>query len=55
MGAKFCVGTGSGTQALSTCVEALGIGPGDEVITSPYTDFGRISSIICSNLLEKVI
>jgi perosamine synthetase len=51
IGAKFCVGTGSGTQALSTCVEALGIGPGDEVITSPYTDFGTISAIIGSRAL----
>ncbi|MES2378862.1 MAG: DegT/DnrJ/EryC1/StrS family aminotransferase [Bacteroidota bacterium] len=51
LGAKYCVGTGSGTQALSTCVEALGIGPGDEVITSPYTDFGTISSIIGSRAL----
>jgi len=50
-GAKYCVGTGSGTQALSTCVEALEIGPGDEVITSPYTDFGTIASIICSHAL----
>ena len=37
MGSKFCVATGSGTQSLHTCVEALGIGAGDEVITSPYT------------------
>ncbi|MHC4705282.1 MAG: DegT/DnrJ/EryC1/StrS family aminotransferase, partial [Planctomycetota bacterium] len=44
IGARFCVATGSGTQALHTCVEALGIGPGDEVITSPYTDPGTISS-----------
>lgn len=51
LGAKFCVGTGSGTQSLSTCVEALGIGPGDEVITSPYTDFGTISAIIGSRAL----
>lgn len=51
LGAKFCVGTGSGTQALSTSVEALGIGPGDEVITSPYTDFGTISAIIGSRAL----
>ncbi|WP_316812695.1 DegT/DnrJ/EryC1/StrS family aminotransferase [Pedobacter heparinus] len=47
----YCVGTGSGTQALSTCVEAMGIGPGDEVITSPYTDFGTISAIIGSRAL----
>lgn len=51
LGVKFCVGTGSGTQALGTSVEALGIGPGDEVITSPYTDFGTISSIICNRAL----
>lgn len=50
-GAKFCVGTGSGTQSLHTCVEALGIGPGDEVITSPYTDPGTISSILSARAL----
>ena len=43
----FCVATGSGTQALHTCVEAMGIGPGDEVITSPYTDPGTTASILC--------
>lgn len=51
MGTRVCVGTGSGTQALSTCVEALGIGPGDEVITSPYTDMGTIASILMSRAL----
>ncbi|MDT8302931.1 MAG: DegT/DnrJ/EryC1/StrS family aminotransferase [Sedimentisphaerales bacterium] len=51
IGAKFCVATGSGTQALHTSVEALGIGPGDEVITSPYTDPGTISSILTARAL----
>jgi len=51
MGTKFCVATGSGTQALHTCVEALGIGPGDEVITSPYTDPGTIMAILASRAL----
>jgi perosamine synthetase len=51
MGTKFCVATGSGTQALHTCVEALGIGPGDEVITSPYTDPGTTASILSSRAL----
>lgn len=51
MGSQFSVGTGSGTQALSTGVEALGIGPGDEVITSPYTDMGTIASILMSRSL----
>ena len=51
MGTRFCVTTGSGTQALNTCVEALGIGAGDEVITSPLTDPGTISSILTSRAL----
>jgi perosamine synthetase len=51
LGAKLCVATGSGTQSLHTCVEALGIGPGDEVITSPYTDPGTISSILSARAL----
>jgi perosamine synthetase len=50
-GTKFCVATGSGTQALHTCVEAMGIGPGDEVITSPYTDPGTTASILASRAL----
>lgn len=48
---EFCVATGSGTQALHTCVEALQIGPGDEVITSPYTDPGTIAAILCARAL----
>ena len=51
MGARFCVATGSGTQALHTCVEALGIGAGDEVITSPYTDPGTIEAILSARAL----
>ncbi len=51
MGAKLCVATGSGTQALHTAVEALGIGAGDEVITSPYTDPGTIASILSARAL----
>ncbi len=51
LGSRFCVATGSGTQALHTCVEALGIGPGDEVITSPYTDPGTLQSILSARAL----
>lgn len=50
-GAKYCVGTGSGTQALGVCVDALSIQPGDEVITSSYTDFGTISAILAARAL----
>ncbi len=51
VGVKHCVAVGSGTQALHTAVEALGLGPGDEVITSPYTDPGTIASILSARAL----
>jgi dTDP-4-amino-4,6-dideoxygalactose transaminase len=51
MGMKFCVATGSCTQALHTSLEALGIGAGDEVITSPYTDPGTVASILACRAL----
>lgn len=51
IGTKYCVATGSGTQALHTCVEAMGFGPGDEIITSPLTDPGTIASIISARAL----
>ncbi|MEI3798334.1 MULTISPECIES: DegT/DnrJ/EryC1/StrS family aminotransferase [unclassified Chitinophaga] len=50
-GAQYAVATGSGTQSLSTSLFALGIGPGDEVITSPYTDMGTVSAIITCHAL----
>ncbi len=51
LGTKFCQATGSGTQSLHTCIEALGIGPGDEIITTPLTDPGTIASILSSRAL----
>lgn len=50
-GVKRCVAVNTGTSALNTAVEALDIGAGDEVITSPYSDIGTIDSIMVSRAL----
>jgi len=36
-GAERCVAMNSGTSALHVAMRLLGVGPGDEVITTPYT------------------
>jgi dTDP-4-amino-4,6-dideoxygalactose transaminase len=36
-GAEHCVGFNSGTSALHVAMLLLGVGPGDEVITTPFT------------------
>ena len=36
-GVLYAVGTGTGTDAIALALRALGIGPGDEVITSPLS------------------
>ena len=37
VGVRHCITTGSGTVSLEIALRALGIGPGDEVITVPFT------------------
>ena len=46
MGAKACLATSSGTSALLISLNALGIGPGDEVIVPPYTFVACVNVIL---------
>lgn len=45
-GSRYAVAVNSGTSALHLCVKAAGIGPGDEVITTPFSFVASANCIL---------
>jgi seryl-tRNA(Sec) selenium transferase len=54
-GTQHCVATANGTSALFCALNALGIGPGDEVLVPPYTFVATINAVLLQHALPVFI
>ncbi len=55
LGAKHCLATANGTSALFASLNALGIGPGDEVLVPPYTFVATVNVVLLQHALPVFV
>jgi len=55
MGAKHCLATTNGTNALLVSLHTLGIGAGDEVLVPPYTFISTVDVILLSGAMPVFV
>src|SRR5258708_7826628 len=55
LGSKHCLATANGTSALFASFNALGVGPGDEVIVPPYTFVATINTVLMQHALPVFV
>jgi perosamine synthetase len=54
-GTTHAVATSSGTSALVACLQALALGPGDEVITTPFTFVATLNAILEAGATVRLV
>jgi dTDP-4-amino-4,6-dideoxygalactose transaminase len=55
LGAKHCLASANGTASLIIALNALGVGPGDEVIVPPYTFVATINAVLLQHALPVFV
>ncbi len=55
LGARHCLATANGTSALMTSLNALGVGPGDEVLVPPYTFVATVNVVLLQHALPVFV